>query len=215
LFCSALGNAVIVNHGDMLAAVYGNLDTISLAPDAAGVTADTVIGTSGASGWLQGQKGLEFQMLDIKNKRALNPRMLMPSFETELPLSIPWVFAVNRKNETFVLGAYTKLPAGQYKLYARGDHGAPYKTSVFVDVALFETITYDALSTTDAKLTVQGRTSYTTRDIFPGAFDPLMQDKTLLYLSTVLLSSGKKTIRVILSDINNVERQSSFTVDVN
>ncbi|GMO50119.1 MAG: hypothetical protein Pg6C_13450 [Treponemataceae bacterium] len=215
LFCSTLGNAVIVNHGDTLVAVYGNLDEISLAPDTDKVTDETIIGRSGTSGWIRGHQGLEFQMLDIKNKKALNPRSLMPRFETELPLYIPWVFAVNSKNEIFSLGAYTKLPAGQYKLYVRGDHGVPYKTAVLVDVAVYETIVYDALSTSGAKLTVQGRSAYATRDIYPGAFDTITQDKTLLYLSTVLLSSGKKTIRVILSDINNTERQSSFTVDVN
>jgi hypothetical protein len=212
LFYSTLGNAAIVNHGDGLVSVYGNLDSVSLAP-ADRVTEDTVVGVSGSSGWHQGPKGLEFQLLDIKNRKALNPRVLMPRFDAEGPLFIPWVTAVNRQNETFTLGANTRIPAGQYKLYVRGSHGTPYKTAVFVNGAIVESITYDALSTYDARLTVRGKNMYATQDIFPAASDASSRDKTQMYLSTVTLSHGKNIVRVVLGDINNVERQADFTVD--
>jgi murein DD-endopeptidase MepM/ murein hydrolase activator NlpD len=212
-FYSTLGNAAIVNHGDGLVSVYGNLDEISIAPNDGEIAEDTVIGLSGSSGWHQGPKGLEFQVLDIKNRKALNPRALMPRFDAEEPLFIPWVTAVNKQNEPFTLGVNTRIPAGQYKLYVRGNHGTPYKTTVFVNGAIVETITYDALGTVDAKLTVRGKSIYATQDIFPAAFDTLSRDKTQMYLSTVTFSHARNIVRVVLSDINNVERQADFTVD--
>ena len=214
LFHSTLGNAVIVNHGDELVSVYGNLDKITLADDS--VEADSVIGVSGASGWQQGQTGLEFQIIDIKNHKALNPRTLMPRFESELRLVIPAVVALNKQNESFLLGAVRQIPAGQYKLYLQNG-GSPYKTTVFVNGAVNETITYDALNANKetSKLTIQGKNPYTAHDIYFPPIENLPRAQKHIYLSTIVLTHGRNTIRVLASDINHVERQAVFTVDVN
>ena len=214
LFYSTLGNAVIINHGDELVSVYGNLDKITLAGDS--VEADSVIGVSGSSGWQQGQTGLEFQIIDIKKHKALNPRTLMPRFESELPLSIPAVVALNKQNQSFLLGTVRQIPAGQYKLYLQNG-GAPYKTTVFVNGAVNETITYDALNANkeNGKLTIQGKNPYTAHDIYFSSIEDFSRAHQHRYLSTVALAHGRNTIRVLVSDINNVEQQAVFTVDVN
>jgi hypothetical protein len=214
LFHSTLGNAVIINHGDELVSVYGNLETTTL--DGGVVESDSVIGVSGSSGWHKGQAGLEFQIIDIKNHKALNPRTLMPRFESELPLSIPAVIALNKQNESFLLGSVRQIPAGQYKLYLQNG-ASPYRTTVFVNGAVNETITYDALTAhkETGKLTIQGKNPYTAHDMYLSSINGFPRTQKHMYLSTIVLAHGRNTIRVLVSDINNVERQAVFSVDVN
>jgi hypothetical protein len=209
-FFSTLGNAVIVNHGDELVSVYGNLDHITLAGDS--LEADSLIGVSGSSGWHREQAGLEFQIIDMKNQKALNPRTLMPRLESAASPALPVVVALNKQNESFLLGNARRIPAGQYKLYLRNGN-APYKTSVLVNGAVNETITYDALSASreNGRLTAQGKSPYTTEDIYPLTFGDA---RNYLYLSAVTLAQGRNTVAVIVADINSVERQAVFSVDV-
>jgi hypothetical protein len=216
-FCSTLGNAVIVNHGDNLVSVYGNLDTVSVFADTVEVDTLSVIGFSGSSGWQQGESGLEFQIIDIQNRKAINPRILMPRFESESRLSIPQVIAVNKQGETFLLGTVRQIASGQYTLYLRGTYAAPYKTMVLVNGAIIETVTYDALNadrTHTGKLTIQGKNYYTAEELYPDLDREDTPGAKTMYVSTIVLSRGRNTIRVTLSDINNVETQVSFTVDV-
>ena len=80
-FDSSLGNAVIINHDDKLMTVYGNLDGEEFAIDPGNVTeasAGMPLGTSGNSGWQQGKSCLEFQVIDLEQNAAVNPRLLMP-----------------------------------------------------------------------------------------------------------------------------------------
>jgi hypothetical protein len=202
-FYSTLGNAVIVNHSDDLITVYGNLAEVSVFGD---VDSQSVIGVSGSSGWQSGESGLEFQAADIKNRKVINPRILLPHFEAELPLAVSTVTAVNRQNETFALSAAARLASGQYSLYLSGLSGFPYRTSVSVNGAIVETIVYDTLHERNGKLAIYGNRYYTTTEIYP--------DERTLFLADIVLARGRNTVRVLLSDINNKETQATYSFEV-
>jgi hypothetical protein len=202
-FYSTLGNAVIVNHSDDLITVYGNLAEVSVFGN---VDSQSIIGVSGSSGWQPGESGLEFQAADIKNRKVINPRILLPHFEAELPLAVSTVTAVNRQNETFTLSAAARLASGQYSLYLSGLRGFPFRTSVSVNGALIETIVYDTLHEQNGKLAVYGNRYYTTAEIYP--------DERTLFLADVVLARGRNTVRVLLSDINNKETQATYSFEV-
>jgi hypothetical protein len=79
-----LGNWVAVDHGDLIS-LYSHLDaaeTFSTLP--LWLTKDTTIGMAGRSGW-SGMNGFSFSLFDRKERRWVNPSMIM----TPLPDTRP------------------------------------------------------------------------------------------------------------------------------
>ena len=96
-FPSTLGTAVILAHNDDLISVYGNLDAETLTiKNEKEHTLDTgaTIASSGNSGYQENNSNLEFKIIDAKNKSAINPNVLMPRSEEELPLSLTGIMIV-------------------------------------------------------------------------------------------------------------------------
>ena len=87
-FPSTLGTAVILSHNDDLLSVYANLDAQTLTlKNAKERTIDggAIIASSGNSGYQNNHGNLEFQIIDAKNKSAINPKVLMPSYRSDRP----------------------------------------------------------------------------------------------------------------------------------
>ena len=209
LFESTLGNATILAHKDELITVYANLDAENLKTLFAlrDVTAGTSFGTTGTSGWQQGEGCLEFQVLDTKNRTYVNPRILMPRIGKELQLTIKNVTAVNRKGASFDLGTQKTLASGVYQLYReRQDIAMPYKTTVYVNGAVAESLTYDTLAEKNGKISVNGKKNYPVEVVYP--------DDKRQFLGEITLTKGKNSIIVIASDILGKEKQIIYTVDV-
>ena len=80
-FPSTLGTAVILSHSDDLLSVYANLDAQTLTlknQNERTIDAGAIIASSGNSGFQDNHGNLEFQIIDAKNKSAINPKVLMP-----------------------------------------------------------------------------------------------------------------------------------------
>ena len=209
LFESTLGNAVILAHKDSLATVYANLDEENL--DAlyamTDITTGTSFGTTGLSGWQEGEACLEFQVLDTKNKTYVNPRILMPRVGKELQLSIKDVVAISKKGVTYDLGTVKAMPSGVYQLYReRQEIAMPYKTTVYVNGAVAETLTYDTLAEKNGRITVNGKKNYDVSTVYHDA------DKQ--FLGEITLPKGKTQIMVVVADILGKERQIIYTAEV-
>ena len=147
-FPSALGNAVILAHGDDLMSVYGNIDKetipVSLYDTEKAVTG-TVFGSSGNAGWQQGRSSLEFQTIDTANGNAVNPRVLMPRVGKELALTLSGI-TLEGKGVRCDLLVQRTLPAGSYRVYRqRQSIAMPYKTRVVVNGIVADEISYDQL----------------------------------------------------------------------
>ena len=209
LFESTLGNAVILAHKDSLVTVYANLDEENL--DAlyamSDITTGTSFGTTGLSGWQEGEACLEFQVLDTKNKTYVNPRILMPRVGKELQLSIKDVIAISKKGVTYDLGTVKTMPSGVYQLYReRQEIAMPYKTTVYVNGAVAETLTYDTLAEKNGRITVNGKKNYDVSTVYHDA------DKQ--FLGEITLPKGKTQIMVVVADILGKERQIIYTAEV-
>ncbi|MDR1784966.1 MAG: M23 family metallopeptidase [Spirochaetaceae bacterium] len=205
-FYSALGNAVVVNHSDGFISTYGNLATISVYPDTVYVDPLMPLGFSGASGWSEGGSGLEFQTADIRQRTAINPRTLLPRFQAELPLELPPVLAVNKQEESFPLQSTRRLAAGQYRFYLSGQAGNPYITTLTVNGVHVETIVSDTLNVRNNTLAIRGNRYYGASEFYPSEGRRL--------LAEVNLSRGRNTVNVVIRDINNREKQVTFSLDV-
>ena len=209
LFESTLGNAVILSHKEDLLTVYANLDAANLPAlfELREASKGTSFGTTGTSSWQEGEGCLEFQVLDTKNKTYVNPRILMPRVGKELQLTIKNVTAVSKKGTVYDLGTVKSMPSGVYQLYReKQDIAMPYKTTVYVNGAVAEVLTYDTLSEKSGKIVVNGKKNYPVETIYP--------DNERQFLGEVTISKGKTQIMVIVSDILGKDRQIVYTADI-
>lgn len=209
-FESTLGNAVIMEHSDSVMSVYANLDGENMQDsvyDFSEVKKGTVFALSGNSGWQQGTSCLEFQVIDLLQKSAVNPRLVMPHEGREQPLEVGKISAVSKNGTVYPVWNQMGLPSGQYYFYrTRQKSAVPYKTSFFVNGALVERIIYDRLKQHEMKLCVAGNGFYSSEQVYPSA--------DLQLLSKVMLSSGKNIITVSLNDILGAEKTSEFVIYV-
>uniref|UniRef100_UPI0038907C5C peptidoglycan DD-metalloendopeptidase family protein n=1 Tax=Treponema sp. TaxID=166 RepID=UPI0038907C5C len=194
LFESTLGNALLLSHNDSLLTVYANLDSDNLesAYKMKDVTAGTFFGTTGTSGWQEGEACLEFQVIDTKNKTYVNPRILMPRIGKELPLTIKNVTAVSKKGQIYDLGTVKTMPSGVYQIYREKQNVAmPYKTTIFINGVVAESLTYDVLSEKNGKICVNGKKNYDISVVYP--------DNERQFLGEITITKGKNFINVVLA----------------
>ena len=208
LFESTLGNAVILAHKDSLITVYANLNEENMDSlyGLSEVKTGTSFGETGTSSWQKGEGCLEFQVLDTKNRTYVNPRILMPRVGKELPLAIKNVVAVSKKGISYDLGTVKILPSGIYQFYrARQDIAIPYKTTIYINGAIADDITYDTLSEKNGRISVSGKKNYDVSVMYP--------DDTRAFLGEVTLPKGKNSINIVAADILGKEIQVTYTVD--
>ncbi len=210
-FDSTLGNAVIVAHDDSISTVYGNLDAASFPEEiftSTKMPAGTSLGTSGNSGWQEGQSCLEFQVIDTKNKTAINPRILMPRMGRELPLVPGDLTLRDKKGIEHKLAWERYLPAGQYTLYReRQSVAVPFKTLVAINGATVESIPYDTLAEKQGRLCAIGNANYPVELLYP--------DEKWQLLANIQLSHGRNTLSVTVVDILGSAKTITYNLDIN
>lgn len=204
---NTLGNAVVISHENQLITVYGNLEEIALEKDTVEISQETKIGTSGASGWQKGKNSLEFQVIDTKLQKVINPFMLMPKLENENKLVIKNLIVENNSGKTYPLSNYTKINTGVYKLYIdRQQEEMTYKTTVYVNGATVENIVYDELTRENSRLTIAGKSSYTFEDVYP--------DSKRQLLAEIILPRGKTLITIQIEDFFGNIKNVNYTIEV-
>ncbi|WP_147615896.1 hypothetical protein [Treponema pectinovorum] len=209
LFESTLGNAVLQMHDDKLLTVYANLDSQGQNEryllDKVEKAVD--LGECGISGWQEKNALLEFQVIDLVSKTILNPRILMPRFGNELPLNLSNICAINKKGAEIDFSSQKKIASGTYLLYAdRQERAMPYKTTVLVNGALADTITYDTIVQIEGKLCTKGKKNYPTALIYP--------DSKKQLLAEISIPKGKTKITLIIADILGKEKTQTYNLEV-
>ncbi len=202
-FPSTLGTAVILAHTDNLLSVYGNIDTDSLTlknEDEKFVDSGATIGYAGSSGYQTEHDNLEFQIIDTKNKAAINPKVLMPRSDSELPLTLTGIMIQNKNKDFFDINTTKTYTSGLYKVYfKRNAIAAPYKTAISLNGALVDQISYDMITQENNKLCLIGKKKYTSTDIFPNS--------ELQLLGEAMFTPGRATLGLSITDpLGNVKQ---------
>lgn len=207
-FPSTLGSAVILSHEDNLLSVYGNLDseTITLYnTNEKIVDAGATIGQSGTSGFQEGNSNLEFQIIDTKNKSAINPKVLMPRSEAELPLLLNGIMLGNKNNNYYDINVYKTFNSGLYKVYfKRNAIASPYKSSVSINGVIVDQISYDMITQENNKLCIIGKKKYTSTDLFP--------NNDLQLIGEAMLTPGRVTLGLSLTDALGNIKQLNYNI---
>ena len=130
----------------------------------------------------------------------------MPRIGNELELTIKNLSAVNKKGEKFEFNATKNLQVGTYLLYReRQEIAMPYKTTVFVNGAAADSITYDTLINKDGRICVNGKKTYSADFVYPNAQSH--------FLGEIMLPRGKNTVSVVVQDILGKEKQLTYTIE--
>ncbi len=203
-FESTLGNAVIIAHDDELTTVYGNLEKLS-SPENAYIDAGVKIGKTGKSAWSEKNTGLEFQISDAKDNAFINPLILMPRLSSHPALTLFDIVLESKNGRTYDINLIKNLPAGSYNLYRkRQDYIAPYKTSIYVNGAEIESVTYDTIKFKNNRLCVQGTDTYSVKEIYPA--------DARQFTGQVLLPHGRNTLTITVSDIIGNEKSLTYNL---
>lgn len=207
-FPSTLGTAVILAHDDNLLSVYGNIDleTISLRDENEKVIdAGATIGSSGNSGWQSENSHLEFQIIDTKNKSAINPKVLMPRSDAELPLNLNGIYVENKNHDLYDINTYKTFSSGLYKIYQKRNMVAgPYKTSVYINGVVVDQVSYDTIIQENNKICILGKKKYTSTDIYP--------NENLQMLGETMFTPGRATLGLSEADILGNQKQLNYNI---
>lgn len=207
-FPSTLGTAVILSHNDDLISVYGNLDAQTLTlknENERSVDSGAIIASSGTSGFQENHGNLEFQIIDAKNKSAINPKVLMPRAEEEMPLSLSGIMIGSKNNDFYDINVYKTYNSGLYKVYfKRNPIAAPYKTSVSINGVIVDQLSYDMITQENNKLCIIGKKKYTDADIFP--------NNDLQLLGEVMFTPGRATLGLSISDTLGNVKQLNYNI---
>lgn len=209
-FPSTLGTTVIISHEDELLSVYGNLDSKSVSThlqEKKIVEKKDIIGITGNSAWQKNKNSLEFQIIDTKKNSAINPKVLLPRMESELPLYVTNVIIKNKNNVSYELSKQKNFPSGFYRIYQlKSDLTNPYKTVLSLNGVIIDQINYDAINHENNKIYLSGKKKYTTSDIYP--------EKNLQLLGEVSFTPGKSTLGINIQDILGNTKQYNYNISI-
>lgn len=207
-FPSTLGTAVILSHEDNIISVYGNLDAETLTlynTKEKTIEGGATIGESGTTGYQDGTSNLEFQIVDTKNKSAINPKVLMPRSESELPLLLNGIMIASKNNNFYDINQVKTYNSGLYKVYFRRNAIAtPYKTSLSLNGIIVDQISYDMITQENEKLCIIGKKKYTSSDVFP--------TDNLQLIGEAMFTPGRATLGLSITDYLGNTRQLNYNI---
>lgn len=211
-FPSTLGTSYIIQHDDNLISVYGNLDTENVLTNEKShktdqVEAGDILGLTGNSGCQDKKSSLEFQILDTLSKSAINPQILLSKNTNSQKLTIQNIYLENKSGEIFDIKNSKTFASGVYRFYElRNEVSVPYKSSILINGALSDQISYDTIIQENGKNCVIGKKKYSSSDIYPNS--------NLILLGEAMLTSGRSALTLIVQDIFEETKQSVYTISV-
>ncbi|MDR1144429.1 MAG: hypothetical protein LBK77_09480 [Spirochaetaceae bacterium] len=115
-FPSPLGSWTAVDHGDNLVGIYSRYESRGNAAVPNLVEKNTVIASAGSSGWT-GQNGVYFALFDRKERRWINPSLIISTLEDPHPPVIRQVELRNAAGTSFNPAQVQRISQGLYTIY--------------------------------------------------------------------------------------------------
>ena len=210
-FPSTLGNAVILCHDDDLISVYANLDYDTVDENLGikkSVKEGEIIGETGNSAWQKTRSNLEFQIIDLQNSTAINPKILLPRTENEIDYSMNGIMLQNKEGKFFDIKENKVFPSGQYKVFqTRNKVAVPYRTTLTINGVLLDGIAFDTVGQENGKLYVIGeKEKYLASELYP--------DDTLILLGTLMLAPGRSTLGLTTQNFLGKTKQLDYILSI-
>jgi hypothetical protein len=216
---SPLGAWTAIDHGDGLIGIYSRYaDTPSAAPDRfQGITQvekGQPIASAGRSGW-SAQKGFYFMIFDRRERRWINPAMIITPMQETRPVQI---LSVELRNAQRQVVQSRNLTQGRYTVFVNAAGGtntesarlaaaagvraigqfAPLRIVCSVNGSEVGSLNFEAVSARDGVLMVSRNGLVPARQVYANA--PSFE------AAEVFLTRGQVTLEIIVQDINGVSR---------
>jgi hypothetical protein len=205
-----LGTWLAIDHGDGLVGVYGRLNRGNN-PFPYMVEQGGLIGLSGLTGWT-GEGGFYFSFFDRREKRWVNPGIILPPLEDTRPPVIRSLVFEDGEGRTFNLAQTRTISQGQYhilvdsqdtRLGPRDSPLNPYRISCFVNGAERGSVNFETISARRGALLVPASEGVRNADGVYGSYPALN-------IGEVFLTRGQTVVEIIVEDIAGNSRVASY-----
>jgi hypothetical protein len=202
---SPLGAWMALDHGDGIVSIYARMDDQNQRAPASAVTGmaekGTVLGVAGISGWTN-RKGFYFQLFDRKERRWLNPALIITGPEDIRP---PEVMSVRLRNDegqlinpyqTYNLsqGRYTIIVNAVDTMRSSGENPlAPYRIMCSLNGSEAGVLSFETFSARDGRLMIYRNGLVPVKQIYSPV--PAYE------VADVWFSRGQTILEIIAQDI--------------
>jgi hypothetical protein len=211
-FPSPLGSWLALDHGDHMVGLYGRYEDRRSAPVPAMMEKDTVLASAGKSGWTE-EGGLYFAFFDRRERRWVNPSVLLPGREDTVPPVIRQVELRSAAGTPFNPAQAGRLSQGLYTVFvdasdtgSGGEVLAPNRISCSINGAEAGVLSFETLASREGKRMVYRNGIIPARDVYdPRGFG----------LGEIRLARGQALMVIEARDMADNVRTVSFrfTVD--
>jgi len=196
---SPLGSWTAVDHGDGLISIYSRYAEHEIPFTQTYVEKQTPIAASGISGWSV-QEGFYFMLFDRRERRWINPAMIITPLQETRP---PQILSVDLRNPQGVIMQSRNLTQGRYTVVVNAagagrQQYAPQRIVCLVNGAEVSSLNFEAVSARDGTLMVSRNGLVSARQIYSGypSFEA----------AEVFLTRGQVTLEIIVQDISGANR---------
>ena len=211
---SPLGSWIALDHGDGIISIYGRFEDKDPKPVPEKVEKGDIFSESGISGW-SSQKGFYFQLFDRKERRWINPSMIITVPDDTRPPMISSVKLDDTQGNSFDPSQVKNLSQGRYSVVVeatdtiRGANEtalAPFKIICTLNGSEAGTLNFDTYSARDGSLMVYRNGLVPVRQVYAPA--PAYE------VADVWLSRGQNTLEIIAQDIAGNTRSVVYRLQV-
>jgi hypothetical protein len=211
---SPLGAWTALDHGDGIVSVYARMDGKNQKADGGHVEKGDVLGEAGISGWTN-RKGFYFQLFDRKERRWLNPAMIITPPEDSRP---PEIMSVRLRNvqgqlinpyQTYNLnqGRYTIIVNAIDTMRSSSENPlAPYRIMCSLNGSEAGVLSFETYSARDGRLMVYRNGLVPVRQIYSTV--------SAYEVADVWFSRGQTTLEIIAQDITGNSRNAVYRLMV-
>ena len=209
-----LGNWIALDHGDGIISVYSRMDGSPAAEDLRLAEKSAPLGKSGTSGWTS-REGFYFFLFDRRERRWINPLMIVPAQEDTRYPSILSVALTDSEGvvinpaqtRTLSQGRYTITVAANDTLLRPDEYPlAPHRIVCSVNGTEISALTFETYSARNGELMVYRNGLIPLREVF--APYPAWQT------GEIRLTRGQATLEIIAQDIAGNSRRAVFRLQI-
>jgi hypothetical protein len=209
-----LGDWIAIDHGDGLISIYSRFENRETGRIPNDIGKNTPLGTAGISGW-SNQEGFYFSLFDRKERRWVNPSMIITPFRDTTAPVIQSVKLKNAGGEFFDPALTRNISQGRYTvsvqaadtLDAAGIHPlAPHRIVCSVNGSEIGSLNFETYSTRDGVLMVYRNGLMPVKQVY--APYPAFE------VGEVWLNRGQVSLEIIAQDIAGNSRSVLYRLTI-
>lgn len=211
---SPMGAWIAIDHGDGLISIYSHLKAPPPVPVPDQPEQGRVIATAGQSGW-SNQEGFSFAFFDRKERRWINPSMIISPFPDTLAPVIQSVELISADGRRFNPASIRNISQGRYtvsvyatdfRLSAQESPLAPYRILCSVNGQEIVSLTFEIYSARDGVLLASRNGMIPVRQVY--ARSPAFE------IGDVWFTRGQAALEIIAQDIMGNARSVTFRLQI-